>query len=225
MKKVLLPLLMLIVASSFLMAVESSPSAIVGYVKYPCVTGTNLIALPMDTGATMSSSTIGLANPILNSMATWEAAQFWNGSQAYDNGDGTFTWDPDFEYTTGTGLMVFATDNFNFYSMGSVPAPPVYALVEGTNMIMVPLNKSNLSDTQLLGETSVNFNSIALWDAGQYWNGSQAYDNGDGTFTWDPVISTPIGTPLMVYSTTAFTWPSSKGVSNTPNVHSSKKTK
>jgi len=218
MKKVLLPLLMLL-AIAGLLAVESSPSAIVGYVKYPCVVGDNLIALPMD-GGPLTSPTIGLANPLMNSMATWAPGQYWDASQAYDDGEGGFIWDPEYAYTTGTGLMVNTGTGFNFYSMGTVPAPPVYPLVVGNNLVMVPLDKSNLSDTALIGATSTNFNSIALWDAGQFWNASQAYDDGEGGFIWDPPLDTPIGTPIMIYSIAEFSWPSAKGAS-TP-VHSTK---
>jgi len=219
MKKVLLPLLIL-AAFSMLIAVESAPSAIVGYVKYPCVVGDNLIALPMDPGTTMTSSVVGLAYPLLNSMATWSPGQFWDASQAYDDGNGGFVWDPDYEYTTGTGLFVNTSTDFNFYSMGTVPASPVYPLVVGDNLVTVPLNRSDLTDTGLIGATSTNFNSIALWDAGQFWNASQAYDDGEGGFVWDPLLTTAIGTPFMVNSITDFSWPSAKGVTTT--VHSSK---
>ena len=71
MKKLILPLLLL-VAFGMLAAVESDPSAIVGYVKYPCVAGYNTIALAMEQGYTMASE-VGDAIPA-TTVGTWDPA-------------------------------------------------------------------------------------------------------------------------------------------------------
>jgi hypothetical protein len=54
MKRFILPLMILLFVGS-LLAVESAPSEVVGYVKYDCVAGLNLVALPMSQGYTLSS--------------------------------------------------------------------------------------------------------------------------------------------------------------------------
>jgi len=94
MKKFILPLL-LILTVGMLAAVESEPSAIVGYVKYDCVVGNNFIAMPMvqtiatttEFGAQFGESinTINIYNP---------AAQNWEASVNYGGG----FWDPEFPF-------------------------------------------------------------------------------------------------------------------------------
>ena len=61
MKKILLPLL-LILAVGMLAAVESEPSEVVGYVKYDCLVGLNLVAMPMDDGLTLTSEVGAIYN-------------------------------------------------------------------------------------------------------------------------------------------------------------------
>jgi len=106
MKKLILPLLLL-VAFGMLAAVESDPSEIVGYVKYPCVTGWNFNALPMDQGYTVISEVAG-DYPAGNFTAVNyfdSALQSWAQSDFYDMGDPAFNfWDPDFSVGNGTPL-------------------------------------------------------------------------------------------------------------------------
>jgi hypothetical protein len=101
MKKLILPLLLL-VAFGMLAAVESDPSAIVGYVKYPCVAGYNTIALAMEQGYTMASE-VGDAIPA-TTVGTWDpAAEIWIKIDAFPWGgwDGT-----DYATTIGMPLLV-----------------------------------------------------------------------------------------------------------------------
>ncbi|HQC47879.1 MAG: hypothetical protein BWX83_00429 [Candidatus Cloacimonetes bacterium ADurb.Bin117] len=214
MKKLILPLLLL-VAFGMLAAVESDPSEIVGYVKYPCVTGWNFNALPMDQGYTVISEVAG-DYPAGNFTAVNyfdSALQSWAQSDFYDMGDPAFNfWDPDFSVGNGTPLWAYATTPLNFYSIGSLhPTNAQYSLAAGFNTIMIPLNKSNITDIQVLGDNVGTLTAILRWDSAlQSWAQSDFYDMGDPAFNfWDPMFDTTIGMPLWVYSSAATVWPAS----------------
>jgi len=206
MKKFILPLLVLLLVGS-LFAVESAPSEVVGYVKYECVTGLNLVALPMVQGYTYASD-IATAYPgMFDAISYWDADnQVW--AAAVDLGG---FWDPDFEVIPGNGLWINALTPFSFYSIGDMPAVNAsYNLVNGLNMIMIPLNRSDLALAGDLGMEMGNIDAISYWDnASQVW--AAAVDLGG---FWDPDFATSIGMPLWVNAFTPGTWPSR----NAPNV-------
>jgi hypothetical protein len=208
MKKVLLPLLMLIVASSFLMAVESSPSAIVGYVKYPCVTtagGLNFIALPMNSGYT-NASDLGTAFPAsMDAISFWDATtQTWTEADFFDP-----DWIGDFPVYTGMPLMINALGNFNFYSMGALPATTTtYSFIPGLCAMMVPLNQSALTTAAAVGGAVGILDAISFWDAPtQTWTEADFFDPD-----WIGDFDVTIGMPLMVNATGTATWPGAKNV-------------
>jgi len=203
MKKVILPLL-LILAVGILAAVESAPSAVVGYVKYDCVAGNNFIALPMSQGYATTADlgvTFGLD---VNTVNIWNpAAQSWDASINYDG-----FWDPELPVDVGSVLFIAATNPFTFYSLGDLPASPSsYDVIAGNNTVMIPLNRSDLSTTALAGATmgdGLTVNTINLWNSSaQSWDASINYDG-----FWDPEFDLTIGTPLFISSGSAFTWPS-----------------
>ena len=203
MKKLILPLLLL-VAFGMLAAVESDPSAVVGYVKYPCLLGNNLIGLPMDQAYTMQYELADDYPGMMNAMSYWDASitpQGW--VTASDLGG---FWDLDFAIGTETVLLVNATAGFNLYSIGDLPAAnAAFDLVPGNNTLFVPLNRSDLSDSDLLGAAIGIVNAQSYWDATispQGW--VTASDLGG---FWDITFSTPIGFPVLVNSTGTATWP------------------
>jgi hypothetical protein len=209
MKKVLLPLLILIAASSFLMAVESSPSAIVGYVKYPCVTtagGLNMIALPMNSGYAMASDLDTAFPDMLSSISYWDAS-----SQSWVEADygGPGFWPGDFDVHVGDPLFVYANSDFDFYSMGSLPSPASYPLIVGLDMMMVPLNKSALTTAGAVGDDSGIMDAISYWDAP-----SQSWVEADygGPGFWPGDFDVTIGEPLFVYANSVGTYPNAKSV-------------
>jgi len=203
MKKVLLPLLMLILAGSFLLAVESSPSAIVGYVKYPCVTGLNLIAFPMAPGfasadefSTAMGGNVTTVNFWLPDVQDWYAIDY----------NEMFGWSDEFVTTPGTVMYVNAQADFSCYSMGTLPGAYSVDLVEGLNVVMVPLDRSDLSTIATFGDafggnvTTVNkwLNDIQDWYAVDY----------NEMFGWsDTDYPAAIGDPFYVNSSVAMTWP------------------
>jgi len=214
MKKVLLPLLIL-AAFSCLIAVESAPSAIVGYVKYPCVapldrgSGLNFIALPMDSGWTTVGQ-LGDAYPgMMDAMSYWDAASqtwvacYWDGY-----------WADEFDVYPGMPVMINALGAFDLYSMGGLPSSRASVdLLFGLNAVMVPLSRSDLSTSGLVGDDmggDAYVDALSFWDAPSqtwvacYWDGYWADEFG----TW-------IGMPLMVNAVQDFTWAGrSKSVQN-----------
>jgi len=210
-----------------LAAVESAPSQVVGYVKYPCVAGWNFNALPLDQGYALISDVAG-DYPTGNFTAINyfdSALQGWVQSDFYDMGDPAFNfWDPDFAVGNGTPIWAYTSTNFDFYSIGPLHATNAqYSLVAGYNTIMIPLNKSNITDIQILGNDIGNLTAILKWDPTiQGWLQSDFYDMGDPAFNfWDPMFDTTIGMPLWVYSTASTVWPA--GSRETLNIGSHSK--
>jgi len=204
MKKLLLPLLLILLVS-MLAAVESDPSEVVGYVKYDCVVGDNFVAMPMVQTYTTTAEFGAQFGEDVNTINIWNTdIQSWEASVNY--GDGF--WDPEMPVGTGSVLFFNTTAPLTYYSIGEMPvAQAQYDIVIGDNTVMVPLNKSDLMTTALVGGSmgdGETVNTINLWNpAIQSWEASVNY--GDGF--WDPEVDTPIGTPLFLNSGSDFTWP------------------
>ncbi|HOC95561.1 MAG TPA: hypothetical protein PKH21_06090 [Candidatus Cloacimonadota bacterium] len=210
MKKLILPLLLL-VAFGMLAAVESDPSAVVGYVKYPCVAGLNFIALPMQQGFTMATE-VGDAIPA-TMVGTWDpATEEWVTIDAFPWGgwDGT-----DYAVTTGDPLLISVDADVDFYSIGDLPAPATYSMVAGLNTLMVPLNKSALNMASLVGD-DIPSTMVGTWDpATEEWVTIDAFPWGG----WDGTdYATTIGMPLLVSVDAATTWPARAASQNIFNV-------
>jgi len=198
MKKFILPLLLLL-AIGMLAAVESAPSAVVGYVKYPCLVGLNHIALPMDQGYTTAGN-FGDANTgMMDAISYWDAAaQTWMA--AIDLG----YWEGDFAVQPGSVLMVNALSPFDAYSIGALPsAPASYSMIVGLNDIMVPLNRSDILTAGGIGdEITGSLDALSYWDAtAQTW--MAAIDLG----YWEGDFPVTIGFPMQVNALTPVTWP------------------
>ena len=200
MKKFILPLLVLLFVGS-IMAVESEPSAVVGYVKYDLVAGNNTIALPMDQPYAMASeigdaigaSTIGYFNT---------ATQLWSTANKNFLGN----WIGNFAVSNGQPLWVNVDTAISFYSIGDMPeTEPVYSLVSGNNTVMLPLSDSDLSTSALVGGSIPGATSIGYFNsATQLWTTSNKNFLGN----WISPFDTSIGDPLWINTDTAGTWPS-----------------
>ncbi len=208
MKKVILPLL-LILAFSFLAAVESDPSTVVGYVRYDLVAGNNLVALPMECPWTFASELGDTFSGNVDQVSYWDqTGQYFIG--ASDIGG---MWDGDFPIATNDVLMLYSYAAVPFYSLGDLPAPATYNLAIGNNTLMVPLNKSSLGWASELGAELIagSVDQVSYWDqTGQYFIG--ASDIGG---MWDGDYAIGIAMPLMAHSYAAFTWPS-RGIQAAP---------
>ena len=204
MKKLIIPLLF-IFAIGILVAVESEPSAIVGYVKYPCVQGLNFVALPMDQGYNLVSQVGNTYPDLIEAISYWDAStQSWVASVYYPELE---MWDPDFDVVIGMPLMVSCLNNFNYYSIGDLPTINAqYSLIPGLNAIMIPLNKSNLTQASMVGTNIGTLEAVSEWIAStQSWNASVYYPELE---MWDPDFDVVIGMPLMVSSLSSTIWPS-----------------
>lgn len=215
MKKLILPLLLL-VAFGMLVAVESDPSEVVGYVKYPLVAGVNTIAIPMEQGFTMASNVGDAipANTVSKFLPTpteqWESITV----SPFGGWDGT-----DWAVSDGDPFQVSVDAAVDFFSIGSLPAAmPSYNLVAGVNMLMVPLNKSALNLASLVGDDiTANTVSKFLPTPTEQWESITVSPFGgwDGT-DW----ATAIGDPLQVSVDTATIWPAAAKATNNVNTRS-----
>lgn len=197
MKKLILPLLLL-VAIGMLAAVESAPSDVVGYVKYPCVAGLNFLALPMDQDYTLASEFADDYMGSFDTMYWWDQAnQVWQ--YAADFG----YWEGDFPITEGSVMWVNAIAPLNVYSIGNLPAVNAsYNFVVGLNTMMVPLNYSSMTMASDVATAVGTFDTMYWWDqTNQGWQYAADFGYWEGDF---PVT---IGYPMWVNSLSALTWP------------------
>jgi hypothetical protein len=204
MKKVIIPLILLL-AVAFLIAVESDPSAVVGYVKYDLLAGRNMVALPMASGYTMASN---LGDAIgAQSVAKWNAT-----NQGWDQADNFgFMWVPDFAVADGNAYMVNVNAAGTYYCAGAMITQPNYSLVIGRNAVMVPLDRSDLSMASTFGNAIGNLSAVAKWNAT-----NQGWDQADNFgFMWVPDFAVQIGMPLMVNSSAVATWPTTRTSTST----------
>lgn len=200
MKKFILPLLVLLFVGS-IMAVESEPSEVVGYVKYDCVAGLNYIALPMESGYTWASEFADTYVGSFDALSYWDnATQQWVG--AIDLG----YWEGDFAIEPGAVLMVNAIASLSAYSIGDMPAENAsYSLLPGLNSLMIPLNKSSITMASILADTEIGYGSL---DAISYWdNASQQWVGAIDLGYWEGDFATTIGMPLFVNSLITGVWP------------------
>jgi len=198
MKKILLPLL-LILAVGMLAAVESEPSEIVGYVKYPCVVGLNHIALPMDQGLTMASDFAALYPDMLDTMNYWDAA-----SQSWVAAVNLGYWEGDFPVQSGSVLMINSLADFNAYSIGNMPATnATYNLSVGLNDIMIPLNRSDISMAGQVGDEIQVLDTMSYWD-----NTTQTWVAAVNLGYWEGDFPVTIGFPMQVNALSEVIWPS-----------------
>ena len=200
MKKFILPLLLLLFVGS-IMAVESEPSAVVGYVKYDLVAGNNTIALPMN-------QPYAFASEIGDAIGATAVLYFNTATQAWESANASpFGWSGDFAVTNGQAIWISVDSAGSFYSLGNMPETiPNYSLVAGNNMIMLPLNESALNLASLVGD-DIGANAVLHFNsATQAWESANA-----SPFGWSGDFDTAIGDPLWVSTDTAGTWPAPAG--------------
>jgi len=203
MKKFILPLL-LILTVGMLAAVESEPSQVVGYVKYDMLVGNNLIAIPMECPWQWASELGNSFSGSVDQISYWDAANQYFVT-ATNLGD---FWDCDFEIHTGDVLMIYTYTQTVMYSIGNLPATnATYNIVAGNNTVMIPLNCNYFSWASEVGANM----AVGSVDQVSYWDNINQYfvtATNLGDF-WDCDFAVNIAMPLMSYSYSAFTWPSS----------------
>lgn len=197
MKKLILPLLLL-VAFGMLAAVESDPSEVVGYVKYPCIAGLNHIALPMDQGLTMASDWANNYPGMMDAMSYWDAvSQSW--VSAFDLG----YWEGDFAVAPGSVMLISAMAPFDGFSIGALPATNAsYNLLIGLNDMMIPLNRSDITMAGTMGDEVAVLDAISYWDAT-----TQSWVSAFNLGYWEGDFPVTIGFPVQVNALDVATWP------------------
>jgi len=200
MKKFILPLLVLLFVGS-LFAVESEPSAVVGYVKYDLVAGNNTIALPMDQPYAM-------AGEVGNAIGATAVGYFNTATQAWTTANKTMfgTWTNNFAVSNGMPIWITVAAASTFYSLGDLPeTDPTYSLVSGNNTVMVPLSSSDLTTSALVGGNIPGATAVGYFNpTTQAWTTSNKTMFG----TWTNAFATSIGDPLWVTTNAAGSWPS-----------------
>jgi hypothetical protein len=221
MKKFILPLLLLL-AIGMLAAVESDPSAVVGYVKYHCEPGINMIALPMDMPLGYTCGNFADNYPgMISDMSYWD----YDNQQWVAASDWGY-WEGDFEVTPGLPMMITATGTFDAYSIGAMPAVnATYAMDAGINTIMIPLNKGDMNplvNPDMVSDFSEDIGAGLLSDV-SYWD----YDNQQWVAAsdwgyWEGDFEVGIAMPLMVTATGPTVWPSRNARVSQPSVKANK---
>ena len=211
MKKFTVLLVGLMLLSVFLSAVESEPSAIVGYVAYECQTGeranNNFVAMPLQSEFTTAKE-LGLAyEEKINVVSNWlPETQAWE-SMVFD---GDFWIGKDFDIFAGHAYMISVYEEGRFYCVGELVEQPQYDLIFGStsdnNFIMVPLNRPDLDKASVLGEDIGDVNTVNTWTATtQSWN-TTFYDELEDVWLGED-FSLSIATPVMIGITSPKVWP------------------
>ena len=188
MKKLVLPLLLLLGISMLLAQAVSEPSEVVGYVKYECAPGLNFIALPLNNEFATTEE-LGAAYPEITSIQKWTGDSWYSVNYDIDWG-----WDGSFDLDDSSVLFVGLENPVNIYSLGSVQSTlPQFDFTVGLNPIYLPLSKSSITDTELLGQELPAITSI------QKWTGDSWYSvNYDIDWGWDGAFDLSIGMPIFI---------------------------
>jgi len=193
-----------------LLALESEPSEVVGYVKYECVSNVsgdyNFIALPLNAEYSTASE-LGADYPFISAIRQWDpTSQSWIASDNY--GDGF--WFPDNPINPNEAILVSISDSSaDIFIAGSLNDAAEYTFVNNANgdynAMMLPFEESSLITSTALGEDIPNCTSIRKWNpAAQEWIAS---DNFGGGF-WFPEFAVDTATAYFVTVSAGSTWPS-----------------
>lgn len=212
--------------SGSLIALESAPSEVVGYVKYECVTTSttdmNLVCIVFDNGITTAqdlAAAVG-ADGLVDAVSKWNpSTQSWD-QVTYSQlpfPPYNWVWSDNFDVSNGDVLAVNVTADVDYYCAGAVGSDPVYNLVTtdatDANLIMLPLSESSLSNAQALandiGAAGV-VDAVSKWDpVYQSWN-QVTYSQlpfPPYNWAWSDNFDIMIGEGYMVNMTENRTWP------------------
>ena len=169
---------------------------VIGYYTIGCditaTTDLNFISVPLETEYTTASdyvdNVIGSAN--CNTISKWVvASQSWQTATYVSE---LTTWFGDFTIEeNGAYLMGCLTDDLSYTVTGGLPGMPEYTLVNGNNLIMVPLDVAAGTSARTFYDDEFDLeagDTISLWDvANQGWSTTNTYNGSQ----WE-------GTPFNV---------------------------
>ena len=226
MKKAILPLMLLIIGVS-LVALESAPSDVVGFVKVPCGAGFTPFAVPFTCYDGSGVETMALADivgPYMTGGMPFNADKVWNitdNSTSYKATTGAFVGFQDF--TNGHAyLMQNKHTAFDMYIAGKVEQEVVDYGTMGMGFNAVGFKDAgmtSLNDLDLLASGftgGMPFNSDKIWDL---TNNSTAYYSTISSSWVGFTTITPGHAYLIQVKNSAFTWvydPTTRGEDTTP---------
>lgn len=188
--------------ASYIGELESELSEVVGYSRYECVAGLNMVALPMETDFAMASDLGDYYTGMIDQISYWDqnAQQFVTAVYLLGS------WEGDFPIATNSVLMINATSPFNLYSAGYLSeVDPIYPIVAGLNTIMVPTDREDLTMASSVaddfGDSIVD--QISYWDSNNQQFVTAALILG----SWEGDFPVTITQPLIVNSDQAMSWP------------------
>ncbi len=191
--KKLLVLALLIASVTFMFAVESDFSDVVGYVKYELYANDfNMIALPMDAGITTTAELAAAISPDVTSITKWDGgwAQYSTSSPATS-----------FDISEGESFLVYlgGTTDVDFYCAGTLPTQANYDFAGSDfNQIMLPLNRSDITTAaELATSIGAGVTSITTWNNG----GWVQYSTSSPATSFD----INIGDGFLIYTNEAYT--------------------
>ena len=182
---------------------QSDPSAVLGVVQYPMITtgqtDFNLLGFPLQVEGFLTAANVLSKIPECNSIARWDA-----DSQGFEQYLPTLP-SSNFSIHTGQAYFVNMLDTFDQRLMGKA-TDLSYTLVttpsSSFNLILLPLDRIDISSASELAQDINNCNGVACWDAS-----AQGYTN-----QYDPSIpgsdfTVSTGRAYMVNVTAPTTWP------------------
>ena len=222
---------MMVLFLSSLIAVESEPSDVVGFVKYECITtastDVNIVCAALDNGVITAQDLANEIGPagVVDAVSKWDvASQSWQ-QVTYSfipvPPPGAWAWSGNFDITNGDVLAINVTEPVDYYCAGDIPADPVYNFTTtpttDVNPVMLPLSKSNLATAQDLANdigAAGDVDAVSVWDATtQSWQ-QVTYSfipvPPPGAWAWSGNFDIDIAHGYMVNMTTDVTWPNSR---------------
>lgn len=206
MKKLLILTMMCALFGS-MVALESDPSEVVGYVKYECVLNANgnyaPIALALDAGYTTASE-LDSDYPDISSLGVWNAAtQQWDVGVDYGGG----FWFPDPALSPNQPVLITVDQGIDIYFAGGLNPDPSYTLTVNINgnytPIMLPLDSDITLASELDTEVS-EVNSVGAWNStNMAWDVGVDYGGG----FWFPDTPMSPGKVYLLTVDSEVVWP------------------
>ena len=231
MKKLLI-LALLIASVTFIFAVESDYSDVVGYVKYELFANDyNMIALPMgDTGITTTAElAAAIAGPSTPVTDVVESISVWDNETHGWNQYLTSVPGGSFPIESGDAFLIYivAATNVDFYCAGTLPTQANYDFIASDyHTMMLPLNRSDITTTLELAQSIAGdgvhvtdvVESISTWDNETHGWKQYLTSVSGGSFEIN------IGDGFLIYTTDASTgWNAPAGRSITTKRASARK--
>ncbi len=205
--KKLLVLALLIASVTFIFAVESDFSDVVGYVKYECISNANgdasLVALSMNSGYTLASE-LGAVYPEITTISTWDNE---NKILITATNYGGGFWFPDAELNANQGFFVTTSTNIDIFVAGSLNGVNSNDLISNangdSNLITIPV-QSNIAFASELGTEITQLTTLSEWDnVNKLWITATNYGGG----FWFPDTALNRGSVYSLTVSENTTWP------------------